>query len=298
MKFYLVFENSNDSIPFVAENSDLLEYYLSFINSEKINNFLPDLNLKNQIEKELQNIKSVISDYNKHTASSFTGKMPDADKLEDFLDQELLNLIHFKWVHSNHVEYTFSKIKKLNIDNKHQWLLDQLPDDDHVIPASEILYKFNVKNLHDTINKAVHNVEALFDNIKYKGDFDQNWEWKEIKNIFPKNYTSNNTANLRISFHHYGRTLYDKFKNQSGTVFHDDENTYNQLLGFLNLSLKPAETILFSKEYLEWCKQIGRDPGGDMLNLGRIQNLSDHLTEYRKIVYNNTLAQNRFQIVI
>ena len=298
MKFYLVFENSGDSIPFVSENSDLLEYYVKFIDNEKINKFSPIKNFKEKLITELQNIHDVISQYNTTEASEFTGKFSVRDKLEDYLNQEYLNSIHCQWVHNNHLEYTFSKIKKLNINNRYQWLLDQLPDDDHVIPASEIFCKYNVKELSDSINHAVHTVEGFFNNIKYQGNYDVIWNWKEIKNIFPKNYTSNCTANLSISFNHYGRTLYNKFLNQSGTIFHDDENTYNQLLGFVNLSLRPCETIYYSKEYLNWCNQINREPGGENLNIGYIQNLPDYLTEYRKIIYRNTLSQNKFQLVI
>lgn len=298
MKFYLVFEQSGDNIPFVSENSDLLEYYINFINHEKINKFSPIHNLAEDFITELQNIQDVLLQYNKTESSEFTGKFSVVNNLEDFLNQEYLNAIHYQWVHSNHREYTFSTIKELNVNNKYQLLVDQLPDNDDNIPASEIVYKYNTQELYFDINQAIHSVESLFKNIQYQGDYNADWNWKEIKNIFPKKYTSNCTSNLKISFNHCGRTLYDKFLNQSGTVFYDDENTYNQLLGFLSLSLHPVETIHYSQEYLDWCSNIKREPGGDNLNIGYIPNLPDHLTEYRKIIYRNTLSQNKFQLVI
>ena len=298
MKFYLVFENSGDSIPFVSEKADLLEYYISFVNDHNVNKFSPKNDLAIKLETALQNIKDVISQYNTTKASEFTGKFLIRNKVEDYLNQEYLNYIHCQWANSNHIEYTFNELKKLNIENRYTWLLDQLPDDDRVIFASEIVYKYNVQELYFNVNYAVHTIENFFHCIKYQGDFDENWEWKEIKNIFPKNYTSNSTANLSICYNHYGRSLYNKFLNQSGTVFHDDENTYNQLNGFLNLSLHPSQTIQYSKEYLHWCNQINKEPGGNNLNIGNIPNLPDHLTEYRKIIYRNTLAQNKFTLLI
>lgn len=297
MKFYLVFDNSGDSIPFVSDKEDLLIYHLNFLNDQKINSFLPVDNIEIKFKKTLQFVQNTIIQFNETDASEFTGKMPAANEIEDYLNQDLLNLIHYTWVHSNHNEYSFDLIKKLNINNRYQCLLDQLPDDNHIIPASEILYKYGIKELHNNINYSIHKAESMFDEIKYRGNYDLHWDWKEIKNIFPKNYSSNSTANLKISFNHYGRTMYDKFLNQSST-WYDDENTYNQLLGFLTLSLQPSQTIYYSKEYLEWCSKINREPGGYNLNIGNVQNLSEDLTEYRKIIYRNTLSRNRFRLVI
>lgn len=305
MNFELVFENSGDTIPFFTDKPDLLEYFVNFLNEKKVNGFLPQDDIFiSQIQGNLVKLSNALVEYNQSLGTLFTGIVDDfnnttKDKpLQYLLNQELLNEIHYCWVKSHSKYTTFSEIKKLNIDGRLQHLLDQLPDDNRKISAPELLFKLGLDKIYDDINTGVHSVEHCFDRIRFQGNFDRNFEWVEIDNPFPRNYTNNNAAQLNIAYQHYGRSLHDKFLYQSGTTFHDDENNFDQLLGFVDFYLLPTETLPYSKEYVQWCKEIGKTPAGNNLNIGWIENLPEQLTTCRQIVYRNVLNKNRFEIVI
>jgi hypothetical protein len=102
--------------------------------------------------------------------------------------------------------------------------------------------------------------------------------------------------NLKLSFNHLGRTLYDKFINFDVNLEHNDENSFNELLGFVTISLTPTQTIPLSLEYVNWCKQHNRTPIGNYLNIGNIPNISENLTKYRIIIFRNLLKNNKFSI--
>ena len=76
----------------------------------------------------------------------------------------------------------------------------------------------------------------------------------------------------------------------------DDENSFDNLYGIVDINLKPPETILYSKEYLKWCRLHNREPIGDYLNIGNIVDLVDKLTMYRQIIFRNLLNKNSFSI--
>ena len=100
----------------------------------------------------------------------------------------------------------------------------------------------------------IHALETSFNIINYQ-DLNQISDiWTIIAdNPFPKNILTNNTANLSLTFNHPGRTLYNKYTNFDVNLKYNDENSYNQLLGFVTLSLAPPQTIPLSVEYINWC---------------------------------------------
>lgn len=300
MKFKIVFENSGDTILFSTDVPDLLNFYVDFLNENKANSFKVNSSVFDELNTTIKNLFDTLIDYNNSICSDFTGKIFCPDNPEYLIDQDMLNRTHSEWVHSNHIKYyTFDTIKEMNTTGIYDDLLDTLPDDDHKIPASEILYKYNAKDLHNNINILAHDIECVFNSIKFQSDIDMDYNWIEIKNPFTKKYTSNSLSNLSISFNHYGRTLYNKFKYKGPDInFYDDENSFNQLLGFVTLSLLPPESIPYSKEYVEWCNKINREPAGDFLNLGNIENLAENSTKYRQIIHRNILHNNKFSIEI
>jgi hypothetical protein len=77
---------------------------------------------------------------------------------------------------------------------------------------------------------------------------------------------------------------------------HNDENSFDQLLGFVDLKLLPAQTIPLSREYQQWCQSINQVASGDNLTLGNIPDLPDRLTEYRHLIYKNLKNNNNFSI--
>lgn len=289
MKFYLLFRETGDFIPFVAEKPDLVEYYIDFLDQRFVNKFSLISQPKFEQIAKLQEILYQFAD-------TPPGKLISFDCVNDpidLLDQDLLNRIHCEWVHSNHVKFAVDDLKK-KYPNDFRQLFDQISDDVLTVIFSEIVYKYGLQDLYSSINLVLHHVESIFNKMVFQADFSKDWGWIETPNIFPKSYTSNSIANLSLEFNHYGRTLIDKFRYFDHNLSYDDENTFNQLLGFLKLSLLPKETIDYSPEYLQWCENIGRHPGGDYLNIGNIAELNYNLLDYRKLLYYNLFKNNNY----
>lgn len=289
MNFFIIFQSSGDTIPLTTDKPDLLDYYIDFLESTSSNQFSLISNLK---VSNLTQLYQTLQSFN----TSIPGKLisfKQPDDATDFLNQDLINKLHCEWVHSNHKKFLTKDLKKKYPDIL-QPLFDQISDDIHDVIFSEIVYKFNMQEIYFAINQELHLVESMFNKINFQAKFDDKWGWIETQNIFPKNYTSNSQANLSLKFNHYGRTLYHKFCTFDLDLNHDDENTFDQLLGYVQLSLVPPETINYSPEYLQWCTKIGREPGGNNLNLGNIIDLDKKLLEYRKLLYKNLMINNNY----
>lgn len=287
MNFYIIFQSSGDTIPLTTDKPDLLEYYIDFLESNYANRFSL---ISNRSVSNLAQLGQTLEKFN----ASIPGQLLSFELPDDetgFLDQTLINKLHFEWVQSNHVKFCIEDLKQKYPDML-QPLFDQISDDIQTVIFSEICYKFNVQEIYSAINQRLHLVERMFNKMDFQAEFDDKWRWIETKNIFPKNYTSNSIANLSLKYNHYGRSLYGKFRSFDLDLIHDDENTFNQLLGYVELSLEPPETIDYSPEYLQWCTKIGREPGGVKLNIGNIIDLDKNLLDYRKLLYKNLMINN------
>lgn len=292
MNFYVIFQSSGDTIPLITDKPDLLDYYIDFLESNSANQFSL---ISNRGVSNLSQLHQTLQKFNDSVPGQLISfELPDNES--EFLDQNLINKLHCEWVHSNHVEFRIEDLKQ-RYPYMLRPLFDQISDDIHTVIFSEICYKFDVQEIHAAINQRLHRVEQMFDRMVFQADFDDKWGWIETQNIFPKTYTSNSIANLSLKFNHYGRTLYNKFRTFDLGLIHDDENTFDQLLGYVTLSLFPPETINYSPEYLQWCAKIGREPGGTTLNLGNIIDLDKKLLDYRKLLYKNLMINNNcFQL--
>jgi hypothetical protein len=120
--------------------------------------------------------------------------------------------------------------------------------------------------------------------------------WVEFTNPFGKEILTNDISNFALAFHHLGRPLYNKFVNYDHELEFDDENSYNELLGFIDIKLAPPQTIPLSKEYIMWCKRHNKIPSGGHLNIANVPDLSARLTEYRTILFKNSLQNNASSI--
>lgn len=291
MKFFIVFQPSGDVIDLETDKPDLLNYYISWLEQRQANKFhlLPDSTFGKP-----EQLHQTLKDFN----SSIMGQLLSFDCPEDsldLLDQDLLNQLHCRWVHSNHKQFRIADLRQTHSDFQH--LFDQISDDIDIVILSQICYKYNLQELYSAINLQIHQVESIFNKLNFQAEFDRDWAWIETKNIFPKTYTSNSIANFSLSFNHYGRHLYNKFCTFDNYLEHDDENTFDQLLGYVQLSMVPSETIAYSPQYLAWCERNKREPGGSVLNIGNIIDLEENLFEYRKLLYKNLfLHNNHFEL--
>ena len=295
MSYLLVFNNSGDVIPFDPVNQEVLDFYIDQLTVQGLNNFSPEnQNLGKFISQHVDAFRLSIQQVNEWLFDLADTKFEMCEP-EKYLDQQILNHMHAQWVQSQTIPYDIQKKRKqFNYTGIVEQIHDMFPDDIQHPPLSVVIEKIGKKNMFDSLNSAyIHKIEKLFWNIKYQAST----TWTKIAdNHFSKKILNNNISNLSISFNHLGRTLYNKFINFDHALECDDENSYNELLGYVTLNLQTPETIGFSNEYLSWCKSHNKEPIGDFLNIGNIPNLYENLTKYRTIIFKNLLTGNSFSI--
>jgi hypothetical protein len=295
MSYLLVYNNSGDVIPFDPVNQEVLDFYIDQLTHQNLNNFSPvNRYLGKLILHHVDAIKLSIQQVNEWLFDLADTSFEVYDS-EGYLDQRVLNHIHSQWVQIQSMTYDIQKKRKqFNYTGIAEQIHDMFPDDIQHPPMIVVIDKIGKKKTFDSLNVPhVHTIEKMFD-IKYQ--VSNTWT-KIADNHFPKKILNNNLANLSISFNHLGRTLYNKFVNFDHALECNDENSFNELLGYVTLNLQPSETIAYSDEYLAWCKSHNKEPIGDFLNIGNIPNLYENLTKYRIIIFRNLLAGNSFSIL-
>jgi hypothetical protein len=295
MKFLLVFENSGDSITFDPVNQEILEFYIEQLNQQSLNGFFStDRHYGQKILDRINAFDSTIVEVNKWLYELIDIKI-DAATTEEYLSQKFLNKLHADWVNSQSLLYNIpEKRKQFNFSGLVEKIHEKFPDNIPTPPLSDVLSKLELSDIYKSLNDThIHGLESIFNNIQYTVSD----TWTIISNnYFPKSSLTNNVANLKLSFNHLGRTLYNKFQNFDRNLDCNDENSFNELLGFVTLSLMPVQTIPLSTEYQTWCKQHNKVPSGDFLNIGNIPDLYENLTNYRIIIFRNLLDNNKFSI--
>lgn len=295
MNFSLVFDSTGDSIPFQTVNNvsaDVLCYYVDYLNTYSLNKFDNINSTGKSIDSAISKLHSAIEECNEFIYE-LLDRYIETYNFEEYLDQRVLNKLHADWVNSQAVEYNILEKRKHYNSAQSELIHSFFSDDIPVVPLRLIIDKLNVRELYDKINLHVHQLEISFKEVKFEVT-DQNWI--EFTNPFGKEILTNNINNFSISFNHLGRTLYNKFVYFDSNLEFDDENSFNELLGFVSIKLEQPQTIPLSSEYVNWCKHHNRVPSGDYLNIGNIPNLVEKLTDYRTIIFRNTLQNNAFSI--
>jgi hypothetical protein len=295
MKFSLVFENSGDSLPFESVNSEVLIFYVNQLNQQGLNKFsVVNQNLGKTILGKIEQFRACIVEVNTWLYDLADMKI-GVYEIEDYLNQDILNEIHADWVKSQSLIYNIQeKRKQFNFSGIAEQIYDKFPDDIQTLPLSTVIDRIGKIEIYRSLNDPhIHSLENSFNAIDYQvSDI-----WTIVAdNPFPKNILTNDIANLSITFNNLGRTLHNKYTNFDMNLKYSDENSYDQLLGFVTLSLVPSQTIPLSMEYINWCKLHNKVPSGTQLNIGNIPNLYENLTKYRKIIFHNLLSNNTFSI--
>ena len=105
MQFNVRYEESNDSLPFIAnDNKDILIYYINHLNSKKENKFRINKNLGTSPEK-LISFLSRVNQYFK----LYTGETFEICSNEEYFNQSILNKLHAKWVHAQTISVNVKK---------------------------------------------------------------------------------------------------------------------------------------------------------------------------------------------
>ena len=110
-----------------------------------------------------------------------------------------------------------------------------------------------------------------------------------------KTSPDHNRYNFSLRYFHLGRSLYNKFYNWDLELEYDD-NTFNEIIARVGISLTPPETIPYSNEYIRWCNRHNQIPSGNHINIGNIPDLQHKLLSYRQLIYRN--VENNFKIII
>lgn len=237
MQFSLAFDKTDDTINFVATNSDLLTYYVTSVNADDKNSF------KIQNSKLFSNIKHLqkciidINDFfvNKLNKTTFTEFVN-----VNIYNQTILNRLHMVWVKFQIENPSISTMLE-KIDNN---LLTKFRDINHV--------------LHD-----IENTKFIVSNFKsYK-------TWS-CENIFQSSIIDFNSYNLCISFKNLGRMTYNKWINHDDNVYDSDTNDFTTLNGELILRTFRSHTRTAPLEYVEWCQTHNILPVGYNIGLGNL----------------------------
>ena len=213
-----------------------------------------------------------------------------------YLNQDNLNELHAAWVNLHHLPYDI-KSNQLSANIDIAALATKVLaefSDDMLFPAIDlILNRLGLMDNYGLINTYIHQIEDNIRQLTFKTD-----SWIQTDNIFPKSRLTNNISNLRIGFNHLGRTLYNKFETFDNELKHDDENSFNELVGYVDVTLAKPQTIPLSGEYINWCKNHNKIPSGNRLNLGNLSDIDTKLTKYRQIFYRNIKNKNTFSLQI
>lgn len=296
MKFQIAFKNSGDSIDFDSVNPEVLEYYVHQLNQQKINSFsIQDKAWTNTVTQRINNLHLTLSDVNSWI-QELTDWQYDVFDFDDYFNQRNLNKLHADWVKSQGQIYDIdTKRKQNNFSGTAELIHDMFPDSERMIVLGNLLSKLNRNQRYSAINLRTHALEESFSQLRFEMS---DGSWQQFPNIFDKSVLTNDIANFSLTFNHLGRTLYNKFVYFDLDLAYDDENSYNELLGYVSISLLPPQTIPLSTQYQAWCRSHGREPIGDNLNLGNIPDLPDRLTYYRQLIYKNLKSNNNFSIHI
>jgi hypothetical protein len=278
----------------VSTNPGLVEYYVDQLNQRKTNSFCVQNNTwADSVTQDINHLHSVLEQVN-NWIEELTNWRYDVFELEGYLNQKNLNKLHATWVRSQNQMYDIdAKRQQNNFTGIVEHIHDLFPDNERFVMLGNLLTKLNRSQQYDQINHAVHKLESKFNQINFEIS---NGSWQEFSNIFDRYILTNSIANFNLTFNHLGRTLYDKFHTFDLNLEHDDENSFDQLLGFVDLKLLPAQTIPLSQEYQQWCRTMNQVVCGNNLTLGNIPDLHERLTEYRQLIYKNLKSNNNFLI--
>jgi hypothetical protein len=292
MNFSIVFDNTGDSIPFVSVNTEILEYYVNFLNSNGGNHFECFDNITVDVHRTIADLKNISLELNQWVPEIIGQEIPIYSN-DEYLNQVNLNQLHADWVQSQHRKYDIDANRKLHgVGSLAEQIHNKFPDDIRFPCVDEVIDTIGQTNQYRQINLLVHKLEMMFGFLKFQS---ADKFYLSTDNIFDKQQVlTHNLANLRMMFVHSGRTRYNKFTNFDNQF--DDENTYDQLVGYVSLHLTRPETVPFSNEYVNWCQQVNKVPLGEHLNFGNIPDIESRLKDYRVVVLRNLSQYNKFSI--
>jgi len=301
MKFSLVFENTGDTIPFeVKYNYELFEFFVDKSSSQNQNRFSDHQLVAQKVNKGLTDLHWALSNTNEILWDLVGIKFPQSDNLETYLDQSLLNRIHAKWVFSQNHKVQVHALRfsqNSNTARLGEQLHNQFSDEISETRLAVAMQHLGKIFPYEDVNMAVHRLESVFTN---NVEFNAVGKWEIFDNPFRKTSMVSNPDRMNFTFGYtyVGRQLYNKFEYFDMDLDCMDHYNYETLEYSFNLSLQQPETVAFSPEFLAWCDRHDRRPMANQIPVANVIDLDKHLTQYRRILYNNSQADNSASIIL
>lgn len=301
MKFFLVFDNSGDTLPFeVKYNHELFEFFVEKTNIANQNSFSNDRCLFRQVEPKLTHLQWSLSKTNEVLYDLIDISFKQQDQLENYLDQDFLNMTHCDWVKSQLSVVDIDKLRYSSNHNKAKLgnlLHEMYPDEIRKIKIAPAMDKIGYLYPYEEVNLSVHRLESDFDKLNLEFKADQKWD--VFDNPYVDQMISNNDiVNFSFGYTYVGRQYYDKFLNFDNELKYDDHYNYEQLEYAFQLNLAPPQTIPFSTEFVEWTRKLGIKQVTNQIPIANLVGIDTRLTEYRKILYRNSRDNNRVKIIL
>lgn len=302
MKLLLIFGNTGDQIQLdVVYNHDMIEWFVKKADHEGQNSFFNNDGLSQDFNSKLNEIHWALSKTNEIYWLLSGETFPQNDNLIDYLDQRFVNRQHDLWVKSQYKTVNINELKfsedtrQAEIGYK---LHEMYPDEIREILMAEAMTKLGYIYPYEQVNKAAHHIEGIFAR-------DSEWssanKWADLgfENPFVDNMISNqDRVNFSFGYTYVGRQYFDKWKHWDTDLEFTDHYNYERLEWSFQLNLDRPQTLPWSPEFLQWTNDKQVKPIATQLPIANVSDLEKKLTQYRKIIYNNTKQNNPIKLAI
>lgn len=299
MKFYLVFDNSNDCLPFeVVYNHEIFEFFVDQANQKHQNSFSNNRTLFDELDKKITHLHWAISKTNEVLYHLIGKSLDQQTDLEQYLNQHFLNKTHSDWVFSQFDDVDIDALRfspNLNVARLGNQLHELYPDEIRVVKTAPAMEKLGYIYPYEEVNLGVHRLETAF--RKQHLEFSADEKWNVFDNPFIDSIISNNNVtNFSFGYTYVGRQYYNKFEFFDDNLSYTDHFNYEQLEFSFQLNLQKPQTIPYSKEATAWANTHNVPLITDQLPIANIVDISKNLFEYRKILFRNSRDNNRASI--
>jgi hypothetical protein len=299
MRFNLVFDNSQDVIPFeTVHNHDLIEWFINKADQDGNNSFAAPM-VEERCSRLLNELHWSVSKTNEVLWLLCGERFAENDNRVDYLDQKFLNRQHEVWVKSQFCVIDINQLRHSdNADRARigNLLHDAYPDEIRQIKLAEAMIKLGYIYPYEEVNMTVHRLESFFANdIEFKADA----KWQVFDNPFRSTMTSNNdVVNFSFGYTYVGRQYYNKWKYFDTDLECADHYNYETLEWAFQLNLDRPETMSYSPEFNNWCKNRQVPELTTQLPIANVIDLDKNLHYYRSVLYKNSQQNNSAKLTI
>ena len=300
MKFDLIFDNTNDCIPFeVKYNHKLFEWFVEHANNTRNNSFGDSGTIYTNCNQLLNQLHWSLSKTNEVLWPLYDSTFSQSDLLTDYLDQRFLNRQHESWVKSQYHDIAIDQLRHSDNSEKNRignMMHELYPDSIRTIKLAEAMIKLGYIYAYEEVNLTVHRLESFFaQDIEFKADS----KWQVFDNPFVNNLESNNsTVNFSFGYTYVGRQYYNKWKYFDTDLECKDHYNYETLEWAFQFNLDRPETVSYSPEFVQWCQQQGVPQLTTQLPIANVIDLDKNLHYYRTVLYKNSQQKNKAKLKI